>query len=73
MLLLISNSETVKCLQKVAENLIFLFSPIYFTVGFGRHIVIRIVSAILSHISGNGTYGTDCLPTVSALYLMRTK
>ena len=73
MLLLISNTETVKCLQKVGENLIFLFSPIYFTVGFGRHIVIRIVSAILSHISGNGTYGTDCLPTVSALYLMRTK
>ena len=52
MLLLISNSETVKCLQKVGENLIFLFSPIYFTVGIGRHIVIRIVSAILSHISG---------------------
>ena len=52
MLLLISNSETVKCLQKVGENLIFLFSRIYFTVGIGRHIVIRIVSAILSHISG---------------------
>ena len=69
MLLPISNSETVKCLQEVGENLIFLFSPIYFTVRFGRHIVIRIVSVILSHISGNGIYGTDCL----LLYLMRTK
>ena len=45
-----SNSETAKYLHKVAgfvsqvkicfvgENLIFLFSSIYFTVGFGRHI-----------------------------------
>ena len=61
MLLLIANSETVKSLPKVGENLIFLFSPIHFTVAYGRHVVVRIVSAILSHISGNGTYGTDCL------------
>ena len=35
---LISKSETVKYLHKVGENLIFLFSPVYFIVGFGRHI-----------------------------------
>ena len=37
MSLLISNSETAKYLHKVGENLIFLFTPIYFIVGFGRH------------------------------------
>ena len=37
---LISKSATVnsKYLYKVGENLIFLFSPIYFTVGFGCNI-----------------------------------
>ena len=39
------------------EILIFLFSPIYFIVGLGRHIEYRIVicifSAVLSNISGN--------------------
>ena len=35
---LISNSETVKYLHKVGENLKFLFSPMYFIVGFGCHI-----------------------------------
>ena len=35
--LLISNSETAKYLHKVDENLIFLFTPIYFIVRFGRH------------------------------------
>ena len=38
MLLLISNSKTVKYLHKVEENVIFLFSSIYFIVEFGRHI-----------------------------------
>ena len=35
--MLISNSETAKYLHKVGENLIFLFTPIYFIVGLGRH------------------------------------
>ena len=35
---LISKSATEKYLHKVGENLIFLFSPIYFIVGFGCHI-----------------------------------
>ena len=35
---LISKSATVKYLQKVGENVIFLFSPTNFIVGFGCHI-----------------------------------
>ena len=35
---LISKSAAVKYLHKVGENLIFLFFPIYFIVGFGCHI-----------------------------------
>ena len=34
---ILSNSEIAKYLHKVGENLIFLFTPIYFIVGFGRH------------------------------------
>ena len=34
-----ANIELRNCeyLHKVGENLIFLFTPIYFIVGFGRH------------------------------------
>ena len=39
--LLISSSETVKYLQKVGENLIFLLSPLYFIVGFGYIVMLR--------------------------------
>ena len=35
--LLISKFATMKYLHKVGENLLFLFAPIYFIVGFGRH------------------------------------
>ena len=41
-----------KYLQRVGENLIFLLSPLYFIVGFSRHIELYNLhySAILSHI-----------------------
>ena len=44
--------ETVKYLQKVGENLIFLLSPLYFIVDLVAILnrTICIISAILSHI-----------------------
>ena len=45
-----------KYLQRVGENLIFLLSPLYFIVGFSRHIELynlHYFSHLVPYISGN--------------------